>query len=205
MNRRSVFPATYQSQPILQRKLRYQVTTTAANGDPITVGCVRAVQIARSASASTTEAVQLFQSVRIRKVEIWGVVSSSPNSLTNVGLLWTGLNSPSQELTASGDNVRPAHISAVPPKNSQSSWWQDRSATQTQILFEITAPIGAIVEITLDFIMFDGSDLANVTLQSASNSVGVFYPPLDSLSTGNTAGNGVLVPINLSSLPLASM
>lgn len=199
------FPGAYRAQPVMTRKFRY-LASGSFSTDPITVGCLRvATGIMKSDTANTTAALAPCEAVRIKEVEMFGIASGGPTAFTSIELVWKGANSPVSSISATGDNVRPAHIKARPPQNSQSSWWQDFNATQTTSLLELNGPAGCVVDITLEYVLIDGSNGDVVTLAAATTAVGNYYPPLDSVSTSNTAGNGVLVPVSLVSLGLASI
>lgn len=199
------FPGIFQSQLVQVKKFRYQVTSSPASEDDVTIGCLRAQLFVKSNTASSTGAMLIFQSVRIRKVEIWGVKSTTGTDLCNVGLIWSGLNAPVSEFFSSGDNARPAHLSLTPPKNSQCSWWHDFSATQTTSLMKITAPVGSIIELTLEYVLHDGTNGDDCTLGAATTAIGVFASCLDCLSVSNLVGNNVIQPVGLTTLALASI
>ncbi len=201
----NAFPQKYSPQLVQKRKFRYQVNTGDISADVITIGCLRSLLVAKSDTANSTAALLLFQAIRLCKVEMWGVQSTGGNTFTTVSLIWKGINAPFSEFSNTGNNVKPAHIACTPPANSQCGWWQDFSATQTTVLFELSAPLGAIVEVTIEYVLHDGSNGDACTLGAATTAIGVFAPALDSLSTSNTAGTSYLKPVGLEYTSLASI
>ncbi len=197
------FPVAYSSQPVLRRTIRYKASS-AMSGVVVTRGCVECSVIAKSANASSTEALSLMDSFRIKKIRIWAVNDSSPTAMTTISLLWQGSQSPTKEMTANGNAQYPARIVSKPPSMSTSSFWSNEGSTDTEILFMLTGPAGTIVDLTYEYVLHDGANGDLLQLAAATTAVGLFYPPLDSLSASNTAGTGLLVPQGLSSLNLAS-
>ncbi len=160
--------------------------------------------VTRSASASSTEALTPIESVRVVKVEMWGVDNSAPTAMATVQLLWAGDNSPNREVSATGNSEWPAHIVSRPPKNSSAGWWNSEGSDDTEILFYVSGPAGTVVDVTFEYVFHDGVNGDAVTLSSATTNQGVFYPHLDSLTPSNTAGAQLLVPQSLTTIALAS-
>lgn len=199
----SLFPVAYQSQPIMRRTLRYKASSSMTQV-PITRGCIECSIIAKSANASSTEALSIIDSMRIKKIKIWAVNDTSPTAMTSISLLWQGQQSPTKETTANGNAQYPARINSKPPSMSTASFWSNEGSTDTEILFMLTGPAGTIVDLTYEYVLHDGNNGDLLQLAAATTSVGIFYPPLDSLSASNTTGTNLLVPQGLSSLNLAS-
>ncbi len=202
--RKFKFPGPYSSQCILTRKMRYSVGSDISE-DPITVGALRAMLIAKSTTGSTTDCFLPIQAVRLRSVEMFGVDNQQGEIFNSVSLIWNGLNAPVNEIVGTGNNTSPAYIKAIPPPNSQCSWWHDQSSTQTQTLFSLTAQSGAIVDVVIDFVLHDGASADLAVLTNATVGPALWTAYLDCLSTSNTTGQNQLAPVGLSFALLASI
>jgi len=100
-----------------------------------------------SGAAALTD---LFNAVKIRKIEIWAVPvigGSTTVSVTFVGTV-AGLFSQSKTVTDTSMGVQPAHISAVPSRLAPTAQWQQSEAADA---FQLTAPTGAVVDLELSF------------------------------------------------------
>jgi len=142
---------------------------------------------------TATTGYRLFQAVRLKKVEIWGSLYDQSTPVSNVmRFQWiAGANgSPSAVISdaalgASGVS----HILARPPKGSNAWNWHSVS-TSTVSVFNMLVGIGAIVELTFDYVVFDnvgGETPAALTQTLAGNTVGVIGSP--GMGTGVAATN----------------
>jgi hypothetical protein len=99
-----------------------------------------------------TTAVQgyaLFESVRIREVEVWHCPMASTTSvvLVEFGGQNAGLVGDQQVHQDSSMGVQPAHVRARPARLSQAAQWQYESTTAA---FRLLAPTGAVVDVELE-------------------------------------------------------
>ncbi len=83
---------------------------------------------------------------------------------------------------------RPAHVKAIPPKNSLASFWQVAGGTT---LFNLVAPAGTIIDMLVDMVMVDQTG-ASSTVAGATVTLGkVYYLALDHTTSD------LLVPVSL--------
>jgi len=100
-------------------------------------------------ATSATQGYQLFDSVRIRAIEVWAYSASGPVTAT--------VTFPGAVLGAQGDStthsdtcmgLEPAHVLARPSKKSIASMFQN---SNTNTAFDIYVPSGAVVDLLLSF------------------------------------------------------
>lgn len=100
-------------------------------------------------ATTATAGYELFDSVRIRKIEMWGYSSAGPVTCT--------ITFPGAVLGAQGDStthtdtsmgIEPAYVLARPGKRSIASMYQNST---TNTAFDIYCPSGAVVDLSLSF------------------------------------------------------
>lgn len=177
-----------QSLPIsvqLDRTFRFQAVAASANDTvtPQDLGDFICV------ATATTAAYQLAKAIKIRKVEMWGPPASNLNPVTvacefaspNAG---TYGNSAKKTDTSVG-STEPAHLVHRPPKGSQASQWID--STVGNVLFRLTYPANAIIDITYSAVLRDESGVQAVAGAVAGATVGqLYYRALNSASSSTT-------------------
>jgi hypothetical protein len=135
--------------------------------------------------ATTVLAYPIFQTVKVKRVEIWAPVASQ-GTATTCSVEWPSTNQ-SQEREIADTSVSvtyPAHVSAVPPKNSLAGFWNN--AVDGNFLFSLVMPIGSVIDVTLALTLNDG-DAAGASLATALSTVGeVNYAGLDGLPKAST-------------------
>ncbi len=197
-SKKSGFPVVFTPQLIQNKRFRFVCSGSAAAEVPIYVGCLRALLFGHASGTSITTNAGLIQAIRIKKVEMWAVATGGPTAFTTCSLIWKGLNSPITEYSATGDNVRPAYLSCVPPPLSEPSWWHDQASAQGTELFELSCPIGTVVDVVLDYVLHDGANASTITTVSGVTAVGIFAANLDCLAANmSSTGTNVLVPVGL--------
>ncbi len=130
-----------------------------------------------------------FQSVKIKRIEIWGAPSAQ-GAASTVSVEWFGFgNSPNVEFSDTTLSVtKNAHVSCTPPAMSLASFWQKATGTN---LFTLVVGTNSIVDIVLDTILSD-EETVPTAIAVATGVVGhVYYLALD-----NATGHN-LVPVSL--------
>jgi hypothetical protein len=137
------------------------------------------------AQATTTLAYPVFQTMKVKRVEIWSPVASQGTG-TTCSVEWPAFNQ-SQEREVSDTTVSPtypAHVSCVPPKMSLAGFWNDASAGNN--LFAISGPAGSVIDVTVSLTMNDG-DPVGTTVTTGINTVGeINYTGLDGFPKATT-------------------
>lgn len=136
----------------LNRKVRLGVVANQPETD-ITVA-----QFARLQTfAVTTTGVQIMTyAVKVKRVDIW---FTSPTAGTNVsatvewnagstGFLMDGVS----VAATSSSTTEYAHLSTRPPVDSLAGWYQATVTGLTNILFSLSAPAGAIIQVSYDWV-----------------------------------------------------
>jgi hypothetical protein len=100
-------------------------------------------------STAATTGFQLFDSVRIRAIEVWAYSSAGPVTATVIfpGAV-LGAQGDSSTHTDTSMGIEPAYVRARPSKRSQASMFQSSS---TNSAFDIFVPSGAIIDIDATF------------------------------------------------------
>jgi hypothetical protein len=189
------FPPQYSSQPVVSRTIRYKATGASVSV-PITVGSLLNLIFGVPAAALATDFIPMWNAVKVNKIKIWGLNSAAATAFSDVALLWAGANTPDIEVTDSGTNNSPAHISSKPPKGSLASFWWNHTSVLTQALFNVTMPIGSILDINVSYVLFDGPT-SNLTGAGVFTARQIAYSSLDSLTITNTHGPDNIQPLFL--------
>jgi len=128
-------------------------------------------------ATTTTNQFRLFGAVRLKNVNIWAVALSSATQQTTAAIEWIGVNAPStvHSDTTMG-NARPLHVFSRPPPNASNRWWSIYNQNEAEVLFEVTAPQGAIIDIVVNFkLQDDEGAMAAPAGTGAGSTVGVIY------------------------------
>lgn len=123
-------------------------------------------------NAVTTTQSRIFSAVKLNRVEIWAVAGSGSNdfSTANISMNWLSNYGPNTEVSDSGNAFNTAHITTSPPRQSLASFWSLTGSNETEALFFLSAPVGAIVDVWVDATLFDGAGAAFTTNGSGSGS-----------------------------------
>jgi hypothetical protein len=185
-----------------------------AGSSPFQFYCYPADLVAsRMVALSTTGLYPLFSAVRLRKVEVWspfyGSIPPKPTDGTAT-LTWSAANTiggGSQAYSFNGNQEvsdttlsteAPSYISAIPPKNTQASFWNGISsgvtATATPLFFLVVNP-AAVVDITYQVTLVDGVMPASVSVTGPANLSEIYGNFLDSVYSAT--GQRKMVPVGL--------
>jgi len=200
MGSRNPWPGPYKANPIFVKKFRFQAQSSEAkDADYVTMASLQALMLVGSTNNSS--GLAFFSAIRLRSVEMWAD-SSSTNTLTTIGLDWLSPDALNSQVNATGNSFHPAHFKCRPPKESAAARWYAGQLlaqnTPTSIInttpyaFSLISTVsGAIVEITLEFTIFDQDTLNNPPgLSSATITAGQIYynTSLDNTSVSLGAG-----------------
>ncbi len=129
-------------------------------------------------ATGATTGYTLFNAVRMRKVELWGPMTSTLIPVTAT-LDWAGTTT-----GASGTNLKlsdtsmgsfaSAHISSLAPKTAQASQWQP-SGNGTA--FTLSVPSNSIIDVHVSYgVIDDGTAGSTVSLTGATTGANYFRP-----------------------------
>jgi len=178
--RASAFGHPPQIQSNVRVRHTYRFTSSSATATAITPTSTLGAMGGISAAANTNVS-SFFGSFLVREVKIY-TPPASQGAAATCSLEWIGLaNSPNVEVSDTTVSVSdPAVIRARPPVNSLASFWQLASTTPYMTL---TAPVGSIIDISLEGVLFD-DDVAQAVNAVAASSLGsVYYLSLDPNAT----------------------
>jgi len=122
---------------------------------------------------SATVAYDLFQSVRLRAVEIWATPILGQATTTQVVFVGSSASDDgsSKIVTDTSMGIQPAHIRATPGRLSPQALWQN--AASASVAFQITCPAGSVIDLELSFKNRFGAVVAaqNAVVGGATGSV----------------------------------
>lgn len=173
-------PPQLRTNPIFRHTYRF----TSGNGARTPVNDNNILMAAGGMCTVTNTTVRsFFSSFKIRCIDIWTPPAAQGSSAT-CSVEWAGsFNTPGYEVSDTTISVTtPAHVHAVPPPQSIASFWAVGAGANECY---IVAPVGSIIDIALDLILFD--DQSNLTQSSETVAAGVlgnvYYLSLDDNST----------------------
>jgi len=174
---RLLHPPQLSSNIILAHKYRY--TATAAANAILINGASLLLSAGVVGTVTNTTVVSLFQALRVKRVEIWGMSSALAVPAT-VTLEWLGgaiASAPVEVSDTSLSTAAPAHINTRPPHNSTPSLWQLPSGLNNS-MFQITCPAGSIIDVELELILQDGATITSFPAATAALGQ-IYYLALD--------------------------
>ncbi len=126
-------------------------------------------------ATSATTAYRLFDSVRLRKIEMW---ASSPSGTNNTLVSVEDINSSGVPyLTAKSQSVqdmvvgtaRAAHLVYRPTAGTVQSSWFTASNGSTAGILSLSVPPGAVIDVTIEYTMADGNQGPSATASSITS------------------------------------
>lgn len=178
---------------VLRKKLRFQAVAAATT--PITILSLGDLWCV---AATAVSAYQLASHIRLKKIEIWGPMSSTLVPVT-VTIDWIGstvgsFGKSNRVSDTSMGSTEAAHVKSAPPPGSQIAQWC--AAAATNAICNVTYPIGAIIDISYEVVVRDDASVQAVNGAVAGATVGANYVrPLDSVTSGTN-----LPPVGYSSI-----
>jgi len=170
--------------PQLRQEMRLRFTcTTAAVAKVITwQNLLDTIIVATSAIT----AVDLFDTVKIKKVEVWAVPVQG-NAPQAVRVQFGGVQgSPSGSGRVFSDTsmgVTPAHVLAVPEKLSTDAMWQLSNAYTA---FLLTCPVAAVIDVVVSFRTIQNVAVVAAAVPAAATVGEMYFRGLDGLAAAGT-------------------
>ncbi len=183
----------YKADPVFTRKLRY-VATGALDGVAAVSGIERSDVLnwlAANLSGSTTW-VRLCDAVRVKHVTIYGANTAAtvPSEMFTVAIEWISSLGPNNLISDTGNAYSPPVVSCDPPKDCLAGFWSNAGNSESEVLFNLTVPAGAIVDVTIEFTLFLGAGTS-----VSSSGAGTLRTIAVNYLDGNGGGSGVLKPV----------
>lgn len=133
--------------------------------------------------------VRIMQSARVKQVEIWTAPYNVPGSTGvsfSAGVVWQGTAGNLKYFNDANMANTATYLKSKPPKTTDANFWTQESNNETEALFFLTAPIGACVDLIVQYTA--GSIYAgpNPTITTTSTIVNhqFYFVSLDG-TTGN--------------------
>jgi hypothetical protein len=150
--------------------------------------------IAGVMASSTTNAYVIASTMKINSIEAW-TPPASQGSAATVSLIWAGYNNaPEREVSDTTVSVStPAYIKSSPPTDSLAKFWFNQVSNQN--IFVLNAPVGTIVDVDVDFILFDDAEVQTAVVLIGATAGLMYYSPLDGFGAASK-----LNPVSLISI-----
>ncbi len=176
VSRRVFNPPSIPGNVVITRRFRFSADNFLNNAPVTTAEVLSALGVL---AVTSTSAYRLAQSARIKEVEIWQTPVA--NTSTNIELTWSqdAQFGPNMQFTASAlSTAAPAHLKLRPPKDSNASFWFNAGTTST-VLFTVSVSEFAIVDLVVEYMIFDKSATASTTASGTGLVPGaIYYGPL---------------------------
>lgn len=177
-NLRVVDPPSFAMQPTNHRRMRFISTS---DGDlNVVIFSVDILAALGAMSMGGTDARTICSSFRIKRIDIWGSPKSDSDGAWQSAVVeWknsTSFSKSSKVQDASNSNARPLHISTKPPPLSVCDLWVHGPLVE---LFHMKVPTGAIIDITVDYLLCDRGEPLLISLPSSATTGELQYCRLD--------------------------
>jgi len=184
----AIRPPPFQPNLLVRRKFRFE--SSAAVTAPIS--STDLFDLVVMACTSTT-AFDVYNSVRLRGVEIWGPMASDLKPVT-VSVEYFGSGAVGSPATLFSDtsmgSMMCAHVKTKPPKASAPSLWLDASQSAT-VVFTVKLPANSIIDVDLDLILQNGTGAVPAGASVAGATAGVVY-----VRSLDSTGAAALLPVS---------
>jgi len=176
--------------PSFHHKFRFRATSAVLVGG--STGTVTRAQLMNlvSVATTTTNQYRIINAIKVSKIEVWGPPPALGSGPTSIQLEWRGNNAPSVYISDTPMGVDWGYISSKPPRGSNCEWWTQSNSTLTEGMFNLSGPIGMIVDVSVQVRLQDqaNADAAENGTAAASTVGRMYYNYLSGF------GNGVLIP-----------
>jgi len=195
-----VHPPPHKSNIVVHHKYRF-LSSIGAMLDPVTILDVLAC--AGCYVLNTVQVTPVFTAFRVKQLRMWGgpVTISQATGLALVSkcaVEWSGNTTAANAIFAtnlefddtSSSSAYPAYLGMAPPAGSMAAQWIQPNVPSTSVanstLFSLSFSAGTIVELDLELVLMDGSNIGPITVATTSvpvNNIG--YTRLDRLGAVN--------------------
>jgi hypothetical protein len=184
-------PIQFRANPEITRRYRF----VSASGATTAINDFNLLLMAGVSATTATVGNCIFQSAKLRNVEIWTPPAAQGAAATCSVLFPVGNQSQPREVSdTTVSTAVPAHLSCGPPANSLASFWNDGSTGLP--VMSITAPVGSIIDVIVSLVMGDASTNNNAATLVGATIGQVYYCALDS----GTAAGSAYPPVSLTQL-----
>jgi hypothetical protein len=135
--------------------------------------------------------VRLIEGIRLKKVEVWANPTALGSAPTVISLEWLGQNAPSTLISDTSMGVLPAHIRAIPPKDSSAEWWSMSGHEETDQLFTLNLPSNCVIDVFTEIRLVEQEAPTAGDIPTAAVIGQVYGDYLDGLASGKLAPDGL--------------
>jgi hypothetical protein len=145
-------------------------------------------------AATATSGYLLFQSIKIKYIEVWSVTTSTSSvsfgaaSTVSVAYTLSGNSGDTPVFTKSDTTLGTAelaHVKFAPPKGSAAALWQSYEAVP---FFSIAAPNDSIIDVCFEYVLQAGATNQAAAAALVAATPGVIYGRgLDGAAVGGTS------------------
>jgi len=117
----------------------------------------------------------VFQSIKVKRVRMWGNPSVLGGIPQTASLSWVGLFGPDRKITSTTMGVTPLHIDSRPPKGSTAGFWLNQGAVNIgNAVMTLEVIPHMVVQVDVDAVL---TDLSNALPGDTGSTItpGVFY------------------------------
>ncbi len=178
-----------------RKTMRFKASSALTNVDITQADLLDLVFMALTATTGD----RLFNSMRLRYVEIWGPMASDLVPVTVsieyvTGTALIGGRSIISSDTSMGSS-QPAHVRSAPAADALANMWFNSSASST--LVRLNGPTNSVVDVNFEYALSDATSGIAITNAPVGATAGtVYYGGLDGLRSGSTQLPPVSLPTN---------
>jgi hypothetical protein len=162
---------------------RYRFISNSADVQNVTSKALIGACGVQADTTSTSHAI--VQSIQVIAVSMWSPVPSQGSSTTCSVNFYGGDQAPNINYSDTSVSVTaPAVVHCRPPKNSSASFWQNQNVDVD--LFNIIAPLGTIIDVTVNAVLSNNELGAGLAFAVSGATVGfMYFGGLDENVTGS--------------------
>jgi hypothetical protein len=180
-------PLPFASTKKISGRARYIVPSAINIGTPVTRGNMLNMLIMNTGGSTTN--YRILNAIRLKSISVWSAETTS-GSVSTIDVEWLSNYGPSTVVSdTSVSLIMPAYITSSPPKDSLAQFWSLSGINESESLYLLSAPVGSVIDITYEAILFNGETPVAVTTTNA----GVLGTVYETNLLGPTSNTGVPV------------
>jgi hypothetical protein len=98
--------------------------------------------------------VRMMQAARVKQVEIWTAPYNVPGTSSvsfSAGVVWQGTAGDLKYYNDVNVANTATYLKSKPPRTTDTNFWTQESNNETEALFFLTAPVGAVVDLIVQY------------------------------------------------------
>jgi hypothetical protein len=173
----TAFPPPFQGSRSTGDVVRFTITSGILYASSPGIDRGNMLNLWNVVAVANVSAYRVFQSVKLRKIEMWSPVSAGSTS-ADLGVEWTSEFGPAKVVAATTEGLaKPGHLVTKPPKMSTGGFWSMAGTNEADVLFYIWGPAGTVVDLHITGVLV-ADNSANLTsvapgLGTAAGSVAI--------------------------------